>query len=56
VDGRAVAVWSHSKRGTRVAIEVEPFEALAGEARKSIADEAASLARFLDGDADLGIV
>ncbi len=55
VDGRAVAVWSHSRKGTRVAIEVEPFEALSRDVKTSIADETASLALFLDGDADLRI-
>ena len=55
VDGEAVAVWSHTKTGPRVVVEVEPFRPLAREVTASIADEAASLASFLGGDPDLRI-
>ena len=55
VDGRAVAVWSHARTGPRVVIEVEPFRPLAGDVKAWIADEAASVARFLGGEADLRI-
>lgn len=55
VDGRAVGVWSHSIKGPRIAIEVEPFHYLGDDVRASIAEEAASLARFLVGEADLRI-
>lgn len=55
VDGRAVAVWSHARTGPRVVVEVEPFRPLAGDVKAWIADEAASVARFLGGEADLRI-
>jgi hypothetical protein len=55
VDGEAVAVWSHTKTGPRVIVEVEPFRPLGREVKASIADEAASLASFLGGDPDLRI-
>jgi len=53
VDGRAIGVWSHRKKGERLEITVEPFAAIPAAIRSRIEDEAGDLGRFLEGAADV---
>jgi hypothetical protein len=48
VDGRAVGVWSHVKKGSKLGIDVKPFAKLAPETKSAIREEAESLGDFLD--------
>ncbi len=53
VDGRMAGVWSHERKGDRVAVEVEPFGRL-GRAEKAAAEgEAQALAAFFGGELQL---
>lgn len=47
VDGRMVGVWTHRRRGRRLAVHVRPFERLDQEVVASIRAEAGDLTRFL---------
>jgi uncharacterized protein YcaQ len=53
VDGRIVGVWSHERRGDRIAVEVAPFTPLRGRARAAVEAEADALAEFLGGRLEL---
>ena len=48
VDGRAAGVWSHERRGNRLAIRVEPFRKLARTIRDRVEAEAQDVGRFLE--------
>jgi hypothetical protein len=48
VDGRAAAVWTHTRQGDRLDIHVSQFDALPQRIRAGIHEEAHDLARFLD--------
>lgn len=47
VDGRIEGVWRHEKRGSHIALVVEPFASLSNEVKRRIADEAERLGAFL---------
>jgi hypothetical protein len=47
VDGRAVASWSHTRRGERLSINVAQFEPISRRITAGIREEARSLGRFL---------
>ncbi|MBI5297595.1 MAG: AlkZ family DNA glycosylase [Chloroflexi bacterium] len=47
VDGRAAAVWTHTRQGDRLDIHVSQFDALPQRIRAGIREEARDLARFL---------
>jgi hypothetical protein len=51
-DGRIAGTWSHEARGSRLAVEVAPFEPPRG-VRRAIEEEAAALAGFLGGEPEL---
>jgi uncharacterized protein YcaQ len=53
VDGVIAGVWSHEARGERVTVEVEPFARVGREAKACVEAEAARLAAFLGGEAEL---
>ena len=53
VDGRFAGVWSHERKGRRVAVEIEPFGRLPPKARKAAGAEAERLAAFLGGPLEL---
>jgi hypothetical protein len=53
VDGRIAGVWSHEPKGERVAIEVEPFGRVGRDVKAGAEAEAARLAVFLGGEADV---
>jgi hypothetical protein len=53
VDGRMAGVWSHERRGDRLAVEIEPFGRLSRAVRAAAEAEAAALAEFLGGELDL---
>jgi hypothetical protein len=46
VDGRFVATWTSRRAGSRLAIEIEPFDSLDGAWEEAIAAEVADLGRF----------
>ena len=46
VDGRITGVWSHERKGGRLSVRIEPFEALPDEARRGAEAEAGRLAAF----------
>ncbi|HEX2054510.1 MAG TPA: winged helix DNA-binding domain-containing protein [Actinomycetota bacterium] len=50
VDGRMDGVWSHERKGSRVAVKLEPFVPLTSEAEANAEREASRLAGFLDCD------
>lgn len=57
VDGRAVAVWNHSRQGNRLSVKVEMFESISQEIINGIGEEARDLGRFLgtpDVDVQVG--
>jgi hypothetical protein len=54
VNGRIVGVWRHRAQGGTLVVEVAPFGALAGWARRQVAAEAERLAGFL-GHADAAV-
>ncbi|MCI4344656.1 MAG: winged helix DNA-binding domain-containing protein, partial [Thermoplasmata archaeon] len=47
VDGRVAGVWSHARKGSRLSVQVEPFENVAKEVQRRIREEVATLANFL---------
>jgi hypothetical protein len=53
VDGRMAGVWSHERRGSAVAVQVEPFEAVEPAVRAGVEAEAERLAAFVGGALDL---
>ncbi len=56
VDGRAVAVWSHTRLGNRLTLNVTPFESLSRRVVAGIREEARDLGRFLEAtDVDVQI-
>jgi hypothetical protein len=48
IDGRARGVWKHERAGNGIEVTVSQFGKLSGAHRRAIAQEADSLARFLD--------
>ena len=46
LDGRVVGIWSQTRRGGRVLLDVEPFEKLSKATRNMIEGESAALAAF----------
>jgi hypothetical protein len=56
VDGRAVAVWAHTRQGQRLNITVSKFESLSRRVVAGIRGEARDLGRFLEAaDVDVQI-
>lgn len=53
VDGRMDGVWTHERRGKRVAVRIEPFVNLPAWARRAAEAEAERLAFFFGSDLDL---
>jgi hypothetical protein len=53
VNGRAVGVWKHARKGRRLQVEVEPFGRLPAWARPQLEAEAKRLTAFLDGELEL---
>ena len=53
VDGRMAGVWSHERRGDRLAVAIEPFGRLLRAQRTGAEAEAAALAQFLGGELEL---
>ena len=53
VDGRIQGLWRHERKGTNVAVTVEPFSELRGRVRDGAETEAERLASFLGGRLDL---
>jgi hypothetical protein len=51
--GRMAGVWSHERKGDRIAVEIEPFGRLGRAERAAAEVEAEALARFLDGRLEL---
>ena len=47
VDGRAAAVWQHSREGNRIVVQVKKFEKLSRLVAAGIREEAQDLGRFL---------
>ena len=45
--GRAIGVWAHAQRGTRLRVRVEPFHHASGRTAGEIEEEARDLGRFL---------
>jgi hypothetical protein len=56
VDGRMLGVWRHERKGSRLRIEVEPFEDLTRHVRERTQLEAERLAGFVDGALDFAWV
>jgi len=48
VDGRIEGVWSHERKGRRLAVRVQPFHTMLAKIRAQVRVEADDLARFLD--------
>jgi hypothetical protein len=48
IGSRVVGIWSHSRKGKGIAVEIQPFEKFPKKVRALIEEEAASLACFLD--------
>lgn len=53
VDGRLDGVWRHERRGSRLAVQIEPFVELPAWARRAAEDEAARLAGYAGGELEL---
>jgi hypothetical protein len=53
VDGQIVGTWSSKRSGKRLAVTIEPFEALPAAVESAIADEVADLGRFEELDATI---
>jgi hypothetical protein len=51
--GRVIGVWTFTKRGRTVELDVEQFEPFADRTRSAVAREARSVARHLGGDLEL---
>ena len=52
-DGRIEGVWSHEAKGDRVAVAIEPFGRPRRDVKAAAEAEAARLAAFLGGEADV---
>jgi hypothetical protein len=48
VDGSMAGVWKHELKGSRLAVEIEPFGKLGTSVRRIVEAEADALARFFD--------
>jgi uncharacterized protein YcaQ len=55
VDGRMAGVWSHERKGDRVAVEIEPFGRLSRAEKDGAEAEAQALAAFLGGELDFSL-
>lgn len=53
VDGRLVGVWRHVRSGSRLNVDIEPFEELPTWVRRGAEHEAERLAEFLGGKLEL---
>ncbi|MDQ3979058.1 MAG: winged helix DNA-binding domain-containing protein [Actinomycetota bacterium] len=53
VDGRMDGVWRHERKGTRLAVTVEPFLDFPTKVRRGVEQEADRLAAFLGGGLEL---
>jgi len=53
VDGRAVGVWSHHRKGDRVGITIEAFGKIPAPIRSQVEAEAGDLGRFLEAAAEV---
>ncbi len=51
--GRMAGVWSHERKGDRIAIEIEPFARLGKADRQAAEVEAGAIGAFLGGTADV---
>jgi hypothetical protein len=54
VNGRMDGVWRHERKGSRVAVRIEPFVKVPAWVRRAAEEEAQRLAAFLGGRLDLG--
>jgi hypothetical protein len=48
VDGRAIAVWAHTRQGNRLSVKVSKFESISRPITAGIREEAIDLGRFLE--------
>jgi len=48
LNGRAIGIWSNSRRGNRLSLEIQPFENFSKSVHRKIQEEAASLGDFLE--------
>ena len=55
VNGRIAGVWKHTRKGRRIAVEIEPFVRLQKWARTQVEAEAERLAGFLGGELTVSI-
>ena len=53
VDGRMEGVWRHERKGSRLAVSIEPFREQPPSVQRAAEDEAQMLAHFLGGALDL---
>lgn len=53
IDGRMTGVWSHERRGARVAVRLETWERPSSGVRRAVESEAARLAAILGGEPDV---
>ena len=53
VDGRMAGVWRHERKGTRLAVTIDPFTKLPKWARTGAEAEAGALGRFLDAEPEV---
>ncbi len=53
VGGRIAGVWRHERKGARVVVSIEPFDALRPKQRRAAEGEAERLAEFLGGRLEL---
>lgn len=50
VNGRMAGVWKHARKGSRLLVEIAPFDRLTVMVREQLEIESARLAEFLGGD------
>lgn len=48
LNGRVIGIWSNSRRGNRLSLEIQPFENFSKGVHRKIQEEAASLGDFLE--------
>jgi hypothetical protein len=53
IDGRAEAVWTHKRQGGKLQVTVEPFAPLSERVKEGVAEEVASLGRFLAAEPEV---
>lgn len=53
VDGKAAGVWSHERRGKRLAVAIEPFAPIPATVRRRLIKEADRLGEFLDAPTEV---